>query len=331
MKPGSSIFGEKYNRSVRKALRHATALSREQVQLASEDMTDLSPLPLAQTIDKLPAAMTLESLRSQASKLDRVTWGKQQAQDREAQAIVQKYMEAQTPPTALSELLTGSSSALQHRPGVTLPNCDSLEHLGDRGQGATRLASYLHSHKAETNLGQALANSFSLKCRTIGPGDASTPFVQQPPEPGSEEQQKKVAKKSKSTKPLCSEAGICLCSESGCTVWQLLCRFVNSIKLAFPFKGPFRTTLLTKSDVFSVIEGCAQTTAATYGFMTEVVKVWHIGIQYLTPFRPTFRDCTISETQDLTADVIEVEASLIVSKPVRWEFLQSLGLASATR
>ena len=311
MKPGSCIFGEKYNRSVRKALRHATALCPEQVQLGfTGDMTDLSEMPLAQTLDKLPAAMDLESLRSQASRLDRVTWGKQQKQDREAQAIVQKYMDAQTPVTELSENLTGNSSALQHRPGVTLPNCDSLEHVGDKGQGAIRLMSYLHDNKAQTNLGQALVNSFSLKCKTIGPEDTVTPFAKPESEPSEEQQKTKKDKKAK--KPLCSEAGVCLCSETGCMVWQLLCRFINCIKLAFPANLPYRTTLLTKSDIFAVMEGCSQATVITYGFQSEVVKVWHIGIQYLSPFKPTFRECTVSEEQ-LGADVIEVEASLKAS------------------
>ena len=314
MKPGSCIFGEKYNRSVRKALRHATALCPEQVQLGfTGDMTDLSEMPLAQTLDKLPAAMDLESLRSQASRLDRVTWGKKQKQDREAQAIVQKYMDAQTPLTELSENLTGNSSALQHRPGVTLPNCDSLEHVGDKGQGAIRLMSYLHDNKAQTNLGQALVNSFSLKCKTIGPEDTVTPFAKPESEPSEEQQKTKKDKKAK--KPLCSEAGVCLCSETGCMVWQLLCRFINCIKLAFPANLPYRTTLLTKSDIFAVMEGCSQATVNTYGFQPEVVKVWHIGIQYLSPFKPTFRECTVSEDQNLSdEDVVEVKASLFSCK-----------------
>ena len=112
-KPGKGLFGEKYNRSVRKALRHATALNPDQLQLGTDDLTDLSRLPLAQVLDKLPAAMTLESLHSQASKLHRATWGGLQRQDREAEAIIQRYMDAQTAPTYLSDWLTGSSSAVQ--------------------------------------------------------------------------------------------------------------------------------------------------------------------------------------------------------------------------
>ena len=96
-------------------------------------------------------------------------------------------------------------------------------------------------------------------------------------------------------------------------VWRLLCRFINCIKLAFPHKGSYRTTVLTQSDIFTLIEGCPQTTAKTDGFQTQVVKLWHIGIQYLVPFRPTFRDCNVSE-EHLAAGAIEVEAWLTSSK-----------------
>ena len=107
-------------------------------------------------------------------------------------------------------------------------------------------------------------------------------------------------------------------------VWQLLCRFISCIKLAFPFNMPYRTTLLTKSDIFAVIEGCSQATANAHGFQSQVVKVWHIGIQYLSPFKPTFRECTVSEGQDLSANVIEVKASLfLVSNPVGWSSIYS--------
>ena len=78
---------------------------------------------------------------------------------------------------------------------------------------------------------------------------------------------------------------------------------------------------MTKSDIFAVIEGCSQATADAHGFQSQVVKVWHIGIQYLSPFKPTFRECTVSEGQNLSADVIEVKASpFLVSNPVGSRF-----------
>jgi len=194
-----------------------------------------------------------------------------------------------------------------------------LIHEGDQGQGAVRLVSYLHSNKATTNLGPALVNNFSLNCRSIGPEDVLTPQpeVRQPAE-SDEHKQAEVKRK---TTPPCSEAGICLCSDSGCRVWQLLCKFINAIKLAFPSSGSNRTSLLTKSHIFALIEGCPQATAETEGFSGQIVELWHIGIQYLTPFRPTFRDCTILETH--AADQIEVEAWLTSSqaaKLVGWSF-----------
>jgi hypothetical protein len=181
--------------------------------------------------------------------------------------------------------------------------------------------SYLHDNKSKTNLGQALLNSFSLKCQAIGPEDSLTPLPT-PDQLESEksDQQQGNKPKKRNAKPSCAEAGLCFCSEVGCVVWKLWCRFINSIKLAFPFSLPYRTTLLTKSDIFAVIEGCSQATANTHGFQSQVVKVWHIGIQYLSPFRPTFRECTVSEGQDLNASVIQLEvASLsLVSNPVGW-------------
>ena len=106
-------------------------------------------------------------------------------------------------------------------------------------------------------------------------------------------------------------------------LWRLLCRLINTIKLAFPAQGSFRSTILKHSDVFILLRGRPQAAAdEELEAQVEVVKLWHIGIQYLVPFRPTFRDCTIVQ-DNLTTDPMEVEAG----RPLSWgEFGRSRGV-----
>lgn len=302
--PGESIFGAKQSRLLSKALRKATAvggaLGRDQP--AHAEMTDPSLSILEAQLEKLPASITLDSLHKQAMKEERKGWGKKQAADRLAESAIQTWLESQHSLSDLSQQLAGSNSSLQHRPGAFPDGGVLAVHEGDRGLGAIRLVSYLHESKSSTNLGDALVNSFALKCRTMTPDALVSEHRledQQEPEP-------------KKKKPPCYEAGICLCSPPGCRLWLLLCRLLDTIKRAFPRQGSLRSTLLKQSGVFVLLRGYPQADANAEELQVKEAKIWHIGIQYLVPFRPTFRECTALDT-NFNAETMAVEAGLLLS------------------
>jgi len=97
-----------------------------------------------------------------------------------------------------------------------------------------------------------------------------------------------------------------LCSEEGKQLHQFSQRFLNTIKLQFPATGSFRQSLLKGSRVFIFLRGCtlAEAKGGKPNFTTEVV--WHIGVHYLSPFRPTFREVMASGDFDSESNPIPV-------------------------
>ena len=67
-----------------------------------------------------------------------------------------------------------------------------------------------------------------------------------------------------------------------------------------------RSTLFKQSGVIVVLRGRPQADASD-GQASEA-KIWHIGIQYLVPFRPTFRECSAALETDFNDEAIAVKA-----------------------
>ena len=166
----------------------------------------------------------------------------------------------------------------------------------DTASFATRIASYCFEcaqSKKATNIGDLLRRSFSLKHREIGNADGDATQLEEDDDEAAGGNNSK-AKRPSQKKPECWQIGVCVCSEQGQQLYRLKQRFINVIKAQFPASGEHRHSLLKASRVFILLRGCVVEEASKESPQFTIELLLHVGIQYLTPFRPTFREVVAS-------------------------------------
>ena len=251
----------------------------------------------------MPPAMaqlgSLGDLRRKASQLERSGWGKKQAADRNATECIDQWLKTQDC-SQLSQRFTSSASSLQPVPATMLGDGQVVRQEGDQGLSAIRMVAWLHESKRTQNLSDVLVNRLGLKSRTITAADAKALI---PTDTDTDPAAASVPKQK--YKPTCLEAGVCLCSESGMLMWNLLTRLLTATKRVFPATGSLRQQLLKRSGSLMLVRGYPKDDVTA---TVKETKLWHIGIQYLSPFRPTFREC-LSLAENLDADVVPIQAA----------------------
>ena len=209
------------------------------------------------------------------------------------------------PEKEFSEKLTGSTDALELQPG--LPHGIHVAHQPCTSSLATKIISDCYERrksKAPTNLTDLLCRSFSLKHREITTEDGDLVEL---PKDDEANTGGAAAKKSKPKKPECWQIGVCICSEQGHKLYQLWNRFINRMKSQFPASGLLRKSLLKASKVFVLLRAPPQDQDDEEQPLEQFA--WHIGFQYLTPFRPTFRDVVTFGNVDIGAASVPVLGS----------------------
>ena len=213
--------------------------------------------------------------------------GKAQQKDRDARDAIAKWQQQQPSLDDICADLARYSSSLTLQPG--LPNGSALvEHVSERGHSAKQLLATLDT--GTQNLKSALTTSFDLKCRTVTETFAPHMATEDPVDAG-------IAKATKK-KPPCYQVGYCICGAvgDGSESYSMCLRIILAIKLQFPKTSHYRDLHLRASRVFLLLRGLPNTSGA--GSSSDAPQssthVWHIGILYLTPFRPTFRKCELA-------------------------------------
>lgn len=87
----------------------------------------------------------------------------------------------------------------------------------------------------------------------------------------------------------CLEAGFCVCSGDGKVLRRIRDQFLSAMKKAFPRQSPQRD-LLRNASVVACVSGTRITDDYEEMLAAECVSrtvYWHIGLMYLSPFRPT--------------------------------------------
>ena len=208
---------------------------------------------------------------------------------------------------------------MQSQPG--LPGGILAYHQPNTSSDATKIASYCYDigqSRQSTNLSDVLRCSFSLKHRELSHADAEATKHEE----DHEDETAKDTKPKNSKKPPCWQIGVCVCSEQGEKFYHLAQRFINVSKLQFPASGSLRTSHLKTSKIFVLLRGCSidEADKEKPSFQTEIL--WHIGIHYLTPYRPTFRGATVSG--DVNASAVPVVGTN--DYVTMWPALQKLSL-----
>jgi hypothetical protein len=279
-KRGESIFGEKFSRQLARA-KNAAQLGISAQPPPGADALTSQIAAVRASVDALPPVMSLADLKKAATKLDSQGRGKAQRRDRAAKQVITKWLDTQPGLGFDSQF----STQFEQQPGP--PGAAIARHVGDQGSSAVKLLGSLNtSQKDKHNLDSALDCSFRLKCRPVSGaevvGDCAILDAEEP---------SKNAKK----KPQCHEVGICLCSENGCKLYTLSQRFLNATKIEFPYQGTSRVHQLKASKIFVLLKGSSTGESDP---ASQVLQMWHIGIHYLSPFRPTFRKVNMEGGED---------------------------------
>ena len=238
------------------------------------------------------------------------------------------------PPTILdkpwkeySQLLTHCDDALQRQPGF--PGGTLTQHKPNTTAFASRICSFCYTEgqaKKQTNVSDLLLQSFGLKHRNLSAEDCGTcEHLEHEALPAEDEGDGAEAPQSRSRKAACWEVGVCLCSEQGLQLYRLSGRFLQALKLQFPASGSFRVSLLKSSRIFLVLRSCAKEEVKDEKPQWLDTFVWHVGIMYLSPFRPTFREVTA--VSDLDGHAVNISAGCVFF--TFWPAMQKLVLDRA--
>lgn len=132
---------------------------------------------------------------------------------------------------------------------------------------------WVHASKA-TNLGAMLERQWQQMHQVVA--DSAGP---QPPAPNP------AARSSE-----CCSAGMCLCTGAGLKVRQIADAFLRHMKTTFPKDTDFRRKLLDANIVVRIVgEPLVDDNEQIVGMENAFGEVFfHVGLQYLSPFRPTF-------------------------------------------
>jgi hypothetical protein len=321
----NNLLGEKHSRRlIRLRSKAASALLYDQTA-DSPETAAANALQLQQ--QQMPdTKISLARVRRDAARLERKFHGKAQAKDREAQQSINKWLEKQPPLSDICKELADSNLSLQTLPGlppgsILVETCSS-----ERGRYAQQLLSSLNTKG--TNLKAALATSFALTARTISEASAApiqedaagdeVPASQAMPMPGSGGPVPNAKANAGPNKSKCYEIGYCIHDQEqggdGHKANTAFARIITAIKLQFPRLSHFRPAHLRASNVFMLLQGVLATSAdSPHEEESCTSHLWHVGILYLLPFRPTLRICKLAKPDQPLHGPIEVTATNMYS------------------
>ena len=120
----------------------------------------------------------------------------------------------------------------------------------------------------------------------------------------------------------CQEAGMCLCSAGGKELAQLQVRLLKLLKQHF---GPGRGREALQHGLVCV---CARAEACPPRFPQPVELWWHIGLMYLSPFRPTFLELEKCDAPAGEADMVVPGRTFLRVRPSESEEICNAGALS---
>ena len=204
---------------------------------------------------------------------------------------IKEWQQQQQPLAQICNLDFPSMASLALQPG--LPKGSALvEHTSERHLSAKRLLAAIDT-PAAGNFKDALLASFELKCRTVTEAFAE-------PMEGEEPQPVDAGKPKSKAKPPCYQVGYCICGldEDGCKFYAVLERVIVAMKLQFPKVSHFRASHLRASRVFLMLRGSLAAESSEAAETSTATHIWHVGILYLIPWRPTLRVCLLANPEE---------------------------------
>lgn len=250
------------------------------------------------------SSLTLSQALEEAKRVERRGHGKKQQQDRAARELIDKWRGQHASKFQETSMqLTGRPDGLVFQPGgLRSPIASPAACL--RGNSTSDLLATLAAMKGKQNLTDALSRSFLLKCRTVLEEDAKQLLPDELPDP----EEEAATRCKNSRRPFCRDIGVCLCSGEGPRRYQLVTRFLTTIKTQFTRASIYRTTHLKASKTCVLLQGRdpSAESSASAANMSEVI-LQHIGIMYLAPFRPTFRRCRVVGA--ISSPIVEIEGT----------------------
>ena len=295
---GHDIFGEKASRTKARIRRQAQAKALAKL---AEDIDPCTEQAINASIEELPEMLSLQALRKTATALERKNHGVKQHRDRLAKAKVQAWSSKQSL-CQLTELTGLENESFDLQPG--LHNGFIASHSSSsRASTASKLIGYLSAcRKGSQNLSAAMLYSWALKARTVLESEAALVYEPVHAELVADEDAAARKTHKPKKKPFCWQVGICLCDEQGKLIWQMSQLLLATIKSQFPFTSSYRLSHLKMSKVFVLLRSCKPDQDPGTAPWTSSILL-HIGIQYLTPFRPTFRLCELQGDADSDAAI----------------------------
>jgi hypothetical protein len=156
----------------------------------------------------------------------------------------------------------------------------TLQFFPDTASMASKLASFANEHNKRTNASVALRADWAMRVATLnGSGVPPIPPVTKAA---------KVAQR-------CYECGVCVCDADGTLLWKMVNSFLVALKSSCKKGTPDRVLLADGYIVANLAwerpgSGADEVESAAVPPLQMSGSVWaHIGLQYLSPFRPTFQ------------------------------------------
>ena len=235
----------------------------------------------ARVVDAHLAALhgptTLRQVKRVANKSER--WGRGQRlrlEREDERAIVEWQAQAARVAQAIVRAHPGLQDVIEQSellPGPT-PSSLLLSNVSKRrGVVASRLASVCEELHTKTNLKTVLDHDWVLKHELVrGCEDAAGGGEGQPPAGAWS----------------CFALGFCVCHDGpNAQLTHLHLRLHAALKLKFPFRSADWKELLKASEIVLELVGVHKDSGPDSDAVKSIVA--HIGLQYLSPFRPTFR------------------------------------------
>jgi len=272
------IFGEKRSAVLRRVRREA-----EKQQAASAvgslDDGERHMAVVKGYMPKAPLAnLKWDLVRKAAHRAERHDRGGLSREEAEAEAAIAAWQQRTS--SQLSELaaVCPNLEFLAKR-AVPLPGAHSdmlvLDLRPQRAEDAMVVALALEQPgmKFRTNLKEVLAQSWETKHQLVSAQNDDEPRQEAPP-------------------TRCQVFGMCVCKGVGKKVYQLRKRLLGVMKIVFPASGTDRKAVLKASCVVIRLQHCSSGPVDGEPAWEDGL-VLHIGCMYLSPFRPTFRECEL--------------------------------------
>ena len=157
---------------------------------------------------------------------------------------------------------------------------------------AVKIAGWAADNSRKANLKAFLDKDWSTKNRVILPEDGC----------GGSSAQQPVERSS-----ACHRRGLCTCTHSGRSCWRMVQAFLGRLKAVLPRQLEANRKLLLEGHIFFVLRGLTAEVVSNdwqeicreaLGQEAEPTSIaagqhwYHLGLQYLKPFRPTMQALT---------------------------------------